>query len=416
MIEQIRKKLTLGYTVVIALFLTVCIGCSYGVYRYKGIQFVRDSLQDYLQEEIREAETQIRAGIEKPEVYKVASDSSAHNFSYWFVDGKILHAEEPQNEDFASILRQRLMSRHYQNNKIYHENIKYNKQKRYYILLKQDLWIGGTSRGEVFVLANFTSIRKSTKNYIVIALWIVLFAAFLAWFLGNILVARSMKYIEQSYQKQKQFVSDAAHEFRTPLTILYSYAELLEYAPKKKKIIAGIKDEVQQMNELIDRLLAIARYDNANIVMHREKFLLNELAASVVDAMSGLCPSGTFKLSGAGQKIELFADEVMIRQLLGILLDNAIKYTGENKKIAVKLSRLPSEVKISVEDNGIGIKKEDIVRVFDRFWQAETSRHKKGLGLGLSLADAIVKLHKGRIFVRSEPGKGSVFEVVLPLK
>ena len=296
------------------------------------------------------------------------------------------------------------------------KNIKYNKQKRYYILLKQDLWIGGTSRGEVFVLANFTSIRKSTKNYIVIALWIVLFAAFLAWFLGNILVARSMKYIEQSYQKQKQFVSDAAHEFRTPLTILYSYAELLEYAPKKKKIIAGIKDEVQQMNELIDRLLAIARYDNANIVMHREKFLLNELAASVVDAMSGLCPSETFKLSGAGQKIELFADEVMIRQLLGILLDNAIKYTGENKKIAVKLSRLPSEVKISVEDNGIGIKKEDIVRVFDRFWQAETSRHKKGLGLGLSLADAIVKLHKGRIFVRSEPGKGSVFEVVLPLK
>lgn len=105
----------------------------------------------------------------------------------------------------------------------------------------------------------------------------------------------------------------------------------------------------------------------------------------------------------------------MIQQLLCILLDNAIKYTSENKKIIISLTKQHSTVKIQIKDNGIGIKKEDLNHIFDRFWQAEKSRHQKGLGLGLSLAETIVKLHRGTISVESELGRGTTFEITLPL-
>lgn len=414
MIERIRKKLILSYTAVIALFLTVFIGSSYAVYRYKSIQFVEDSLRDYLAEEMREAENQIRAGLNGPEIYKIASDNSAHNFSYWFVNGKLVHAEEPNDEGFAVLVKQRLQDREYRNNEIYYVNIKHNKQKRYFIVLKQDLAIDGVPTGKVFVLANYTSIRKSTKNYIAAAIWAVVFATFLAWLLGSILVARSMKYIEQSYRRQKQFVADAAHEFRTPLTILYSYAELLEYNPHKNGIVNDIKDEIQQMNDMVDRLLSIARYDTSETAATKERFFLNRLAVSVINSMSGLCPEGTFTLLGADEDLEIQADRVMIRQLLCILLDNAVKYTKENKKITLSLSKSATDVEISVQDNGIGIAGEDLCHIYDRFWRAEKSRHQKGLGLGLSLADTIVKLHKGTISVSSQPGLGTMFTVTLP--
>ena len=100
--------------------------------------------------------------------------------------------------------------------------------------------------------------------------------------------------------------------------------------------------------------------------------------------------------------------------MLSILLDNAIKYTNDDKKIVIELYKHPSNIEIVIKDNGIGIKKEDLPFIFDRFWRAETSRHRKSLGLGLSIADTIVKLHKGFITVDSEIGKGTTFKVTLP--
>ena len=209
-------------------------------------------------------------------------------------------------------------------------------------------------------------------------------------------------------------IDDDAHEFRTPLTILYSYAELLEYKPEKARIIADMKEEIQQMSSMVDRLLAIARYDNSNAAVYKENFCLNDMASAVVKSFSEAVPSGKIELKSNKADIKINADKVMIRQLLGILLDNAVKYTGKDKKITVTLEKKISSVKISVRDNGIGIKKEDLPHIFDRFWRAETSRHQKGLGLGLALAETIVDLHRGTIRAESEPGQGTEFIVVLP--
>ncbi len=104
----------------------------------------------------------------------------------------------------------------------------------------------------------------------------------------------------------------------------------------------------------------------------------------------------------------------MLRQLLYIMLDNAVKYTGKNKKISLKLNRDSGNVSIKIKDNGVGIAAQDLPHIFEKFWRADKSRNTEGLGLGLSLAELIVKLHHGQINVKSEPGQGTEFEIILP--
>lgn len=416
MIEKIRHKLIIRYTVIAACILLLDFAASYAAYRHNSVRLMQDTLYDYLTEELWEADEIFRTGNTQPEIYKTNSDiKSFYNFAYWLVDKKIIRAEQPGNDEIATRLEQRLLTKNYQAGKIYHENIKHLDQKWYFILIKEDLKLTSGQHGEVFVLANYTPIRKNARAYIKVALIAAGIMIFLAYLTGNFFAARSMKYIEQSYQRQKQFVSDAAHELRTPLTILYSYAELLEYKPKKK-IIADIKEEIQLMSEMVDRLLAIARYENSNVVLNKESICLNTLADRAIKSMSALCPSASFKLIDGGQKFVISADKIMIQQLLFIFIDNAVKYTTDDKKISIVLSALPMAVKIQVKDNGIGIKKDDLAHIFDRFWQAEKSRSQKGLGLGLSLAETIVSLHKGSIRVQSEPGQGTTFEIILPQK
>lgn len=415
MIESIRRTLIIRYTLVIAVILSLGFAASYAAYRHNGIKLLHDSLHDYLTEEVWEAGEFLNKYNGKTEIHKIKSDiKSLHNFTYWTVDGKIVHAERPENDVIAEQLEHRLLINNYESGKIYHENIKNNNKKWYFIVAKQDLSPEIVQNGKVFVLANYTPVRKNAKAYIKIAFLAVGIMIILSYLLGSYFAARSMIYIERSYEKQKKFVSDAAHELRTPLAILYSYAELSEYNPHKKDIISDIKNEIQQMNDLVDTLLSIARYDASTVVLQKEVFSLNEIVLDSIRSMRQLYPSAVFVFNGADANIEQKADKVMIRQLLSILLDNAIKYTNDDKKIVIELYKHPSNIEIVIKDNGIGIKKEDLPFIFDRFWRAETSRHRKSLGLGLSIADIIVKLHKGFITVDSEIGNGTTFKVTLP--
>lgn len=416
MIEKIRRTLIIKNTIIIATILLIGFGASYTAYRHNGIHLLKDGLKDYLTEEIWEAEELIKKGQTEPEIHTINSDiSSFHNFTYWIIDNQIIRAERPANESIAKQLEERLLNKTYETGKIYCENMKSNRQKWYFMLIKQNISSKLVPNGEVFVLANYTPIRKNTKTYIRIALIAAVIMILLAYFISSIFAARSMKYIKKSYLLQKQFVSDAAHELRTPLAILFSYAELLEYAPKKE-IITDIKTEIQQMSDLVDKLLAIARYDNSKTIIKKEKFFINELAKSVIKPLKKLSSDHTFKLIQTDRKIELEADPVMIKQLFNILLDNAVKYTPKNKEITIKLETCANSLKISISDQGIGINKEDLPHIFDRFWRAETSRHQKGLGLGLALAKEIVNLHHGTINVQSTPDFGTTFEITLPIK
>lgn len=416
MIAKIRQALIAKFTLTIACILLIGFAASYTAYQRTGIHLLKDTLRDYLTEELWEAQEFIRNNRRDTEVHKINSDiKSLHNFTYWLLNKQLIHAEQPRNDMIAAKLQQRILSRNYKSQKIYHENIKYNKQKWYFLVSKQTLVLTPKQTLEVFVIANYTPMRKNTRTYVKIALSASLLMILLAYLIGSFFASRSMRYIEQSYQKQRRFVSDAAHEFRTPLAILYAYAELLEHKPNNLQTITKIKNEVQQMNDMVDKLLILARYENTVSPLQKKPVSLNSLLTETVQAFSATTPPQTFSLNCPPEDICTMADPVLLRQMLYILLDNAVKYTRDDKKITLSLKRQKNQAVIAIVDNGIGLKPQDLPHIFDRFWRAEKSRSSQGLGLGLSLAQLIIEKHGGKISVKSQENLGTTFTITLPL-
>ncbi len=417
MINQIRKKIIWHYTLIFATILISVFITTFAVYRHTTVKSAKAGLLNYLNEEIWEAQNEINVDNGEIKNHQFMSDvKTFHYFTYWFLDGDLVRTETPNDMNISEQLAQRLAAKGYKDEYVYHENVKHNKVKWYFLIISKTIQLSNNHTIKVFAVANYTPLRHNLQHYLRIGLTLLIVLVLLSYIISLFFVSKPMKYIENIYQKQKRFVSDAAHELRTPLSILYSYAELLEYKKDKETVIADIKEEIGQMNELIDRLLIFARYDNATSKKNVEQVNLNVLLKSLVSAMSGLTPPNTFQLSVPDKDIFIHADKAMLRQLISIMLDNAIKYTGDNKKIKIDVKILSKEVSISIRDNGIGINEKDIPYLFDRFWRAEESRHPKGLGLGLSLADVIVKMHNGEIKVKSKPAEGTTFEIVLPRK
>ena len=415
MIETIRQKLIRKYTALIAAFLLLCCMASYAAYRFNMIKFVNNGLRDYLNEEVFEAREFGHHQSSEPRLNKVKADiSTLHNFSYWFVDHKLIYAEVPPADAVAEELLRRLTHKNYLSGKIYHENIKRNKQKWYFLLIGHEFKLKDGKTAQVFVLSNYTPVRKSTRTYVKMAIAAVLVLTLLAFFIGSWLARRSMSHITQMYQKQKQFVSDAAHELRTPLSILLSYVELLEHKPDDPQLIVDLKQQIMQLNNLLDNLLNIARYDNSDIPLKAEKLEMNKWLSAVTAAFASSHADAQISFEPLSASVWTDADETMLRQLLYIMLDNAVKYTGKNKKISLKLNHDSGNVSIKIKDNGVGIAAQDLPHIFEKFWRADKSRNTKGLGLGLSLAELIVKLHHGQINVKSEPEQGTEFEIILP--
>lgn len=416
MIKKIRSQLVWWYALIMALVLAVCFTLGYWAYRYSSITLMEDWLGDYLAEEVREAEDFLQQEREKPEIHQNTSGvQSFHNLDYWFADKQLVQAETPSDSAVAAELLNKFLTQDFRDAENYHLKIGKGAHRWHFMMQKQSWQLKNGKTATVFVLANYTPIRHTMRMFVKIAAVAVLVLALLAYLLGSLLAARSMTYIEVWLQKQKQFVADAAHELRTPLAVLLSNTELLEYQPNDKQIICGIKEEILQMNRLIDSLLFAARYDNGVLPVNLERVVLNELLRSAVRAMSGVCPKGSIRLYLPKEEVAVFADKGMLRQLMYILLDNAVKYTPENKEIEVRLSVFGKTAEIKVVDNGCGIAPEDLPHIFERFWRADAARHHKGLGLGLCLAEMIAVRHNGSIKAVSEPEKGTAFTVCLPL-
>lgn len=239
--------------------------------------------------------------------------------------------------------------------------------------------------------------------------------------IGWILAGRSIKPINKSWQQQKDFIADASHELRTPLTVLQTNLEILLSDPKKTieeniNWINNIRIEANMMSKLIDDLLLIARMDSKQIKMNKEVFNISELVDETVNKIASILNKKVEIEKQIKPDVEMYGDKLRIKQVLNIFLDNAVKYTLPGGKITVQLSSNQKYIYIKVKDTGIGISKEDMERIFDRFYRADKARSRRegGTGLGLSIASWIVKEHNGRIEVESKLGKGSVFTIVFP--
>ncbi|WP_035415681.1 MULTISPECIES: HAMP domain-containing sensor histidine kinase [unclassified Bacillus (in: firmicutes)] len=239
--------------------------------------------------------------------------------------------------------------------------------------------------------------------------------------MGFFLAGRALIPIRNSWEKQQQFVSDASHELRTPLAVIQSKTDVLFQSPsatiEEKAIdISTISKECRRLSKLVANLLLLARSDSNQIEMDKKEFALDALLIEVVDPYTEIAAYQEKKMTlEIESKVSFTGDRERIHQMVVILLDNAMKYTDVGGTIQVACMQTSSSIMIQVKDNGIGIKEEDIPKLFDRFYQGDKARTKsEGAGLGLSIASWIVEKHYGKIKVESKMNEGTCFEVILP--
>lgn len=227
--------------------------------------------------------------------------------------------------------------------------------------------------------------------------------------------------LQESFDRQVQFVSDASHELRTPITVIQGYANLLDRWGKDdrealEKSIYAIKLEASNMADLVEKLLFLAKGDSGTQLIEKKEFKLNELIDEVVTESLIIAPNHIITCNKNDAE-SIIADYKMIKQMLRIFIDNSIKFTLEQNKIDISSEVKDKTVFITVSDSGIGIPKDEIESVFHRFYIVDKSRSKEkgGTGLGLSIAEWIVNMHQGEIYIESEEGVGTKIIVKLNL-
>lgn len=232
--------------------------------------------------------------------------------------------------------------------------------------------------------------------------------------------------LEAGFRQQQRFVSDASHELRTPVTVILGYSDLLSrWGREDEKIldegISSIRSEAEDMQQLIEKLLFLARADQKRQVLHKERMELSELVEDVMRKMKRVTKTHTLELLHNEEGV-IFADPVAMRQMMRIFLENSTKYTPTGGRITASLVRLTDGrgMQLVLSDNGIGIAEEEQKKVFERFYRVDASRTKaaggaSGTGLGLSIARWICEQHGIAISMESGLGKGTKIFLKIPL-
>jgi signal transduction histidine kinase len=227
--------------------------------------------------------------------------------------------------------------------------------------------------------------------------------------------------LDAAFESQKQFIQDASHELRTPIAIAQTNIEVTEMAKKVtasdyKRLMKGLKQNLERMIQLADQLLLLAdtRQEQVNWQVIDMKSVINEVASEVDTRIAA---------AGISLELELASDEVVVRgdslrlkQAVSNLIDNAIRYNRSGGWVKVSTRSEESRLVVQVQDNGIGISSADRPHIFDRFYRVDKSRTRSqgGSGLGLAIVKKIVEDHGGTISVESALGKGSTFQIILP--
>ncbi len=277
----------------------------------------------------------------------------------------------------------------------------------------------------VYVGKDVTALYNGMEKATTIMAGLGLLALIIATIVGHILSGKAMVPLKAAYEKQRQFAADASHELRTPLAVVMASAELLQNDPSikspfLKQVVEDVHDEVKKMTKLVGDLLVVARSDNKALKLKPSKFDLGAVAAQTARLMQPLAEQKNIAIIAENlPKTMIHADEQKIRQLVLILVDNAVKYTPDGGKVTLEFRKAEKgKVCLAVSDTGIGIAPEDQEKVFDRFYRVDKARSREmgGNGLGLAIAQEIVELHQGTIAIDSVLGQGTTFTITLKTK
>jgi len=248
--------------------------------------------------------------------------------------------------------------------------------------------------------------------------------AFAALFLvaagGFFLVRKSTAPIERSMEFMRRFMADAAHELRTPIAILRTRAEIALQQPRDAEnyvsALRGVEAEARRLGGIVDSLLVLARADAGEQQIDTARIFLDDIAVDAAGAAQIVARQKNVEVTvDQFEEAPIQGDPTLVRQLIMIVLDNAVKFTDAGGQVHIRVSMREGVPTFSVEDTGIGIKQEELSRVFQRFFRGETARSRTdGAGLGLSIASWIAREHGADISLSSEPGEGTNVVVTFP--
>ena len=226
--------------------------------------------------------------------------------------------------------------------------------------------------------------------------------------------------IETSYESQKQFVSDASHELRTPIAVIQGYANLLNrWGTKDEAVlmesIDAISNEAKFMQDLVEKLLFLSRNDKKTLKLVKKRFNMCTVVEDMVKETRLVTTNRNIQ-SPILENVIVYGDKQALKQAIRVFIDNAVKYTKEGDTITVTCENKSGDCVITVQDTGIGMTRKDVDNIFKRFYRSEHVRNEKisGHGLGLSIAKLIIMGHTGKIKIRSQFTKGTTFTITLP--
>lgn len=278
------------------------------------------------------------------------------------------------------------------------------------------------SNGDTYymdILININSEKEMTENFSkslsIGTVIVVILSIIISWYLSK----RAMEPIIASYKKQAEFIQNASHELRTPLTIIQAKQEMLLQSPDSKIIdksedIALSLNETRRLSKMITELMDLARSDSNTTKIHKSMTNMENVAKEIVVPYKEMAElQNKNMVLNVKCDRELNIDKNKIKQLLVIVLDNALKYTEENDTIDVDIHNHEEKLIMNIKDTGIGISDEGLKHIFERFYREDKarSRSKGGTGLGLSIAQTIVKSHGGSIKIVHNKPKGIIVTI-----
>jgi two-component system, OmpR family, sensor histidine kinase CiaH len=298
----------------------------------------------------------------------------------------------------------------------------------YLFIVSQNIYENGQRKGTIYIGKDITFLRNMFIHFLFILLGISLIFFIIALIVGQFMTKRAMKPIIKSYTVQSEFIADASHELRTPLSVLKSGLDVIEFeegnkfSSFSKSILSDLKEEIGSTTKLVNHLLFLIRSDSGEQSSIVENFNLLELMQQIIRSFQHLSEIKEIKLDlRTLNPLCVYTDKEKLKQLLYILIDNAIKYTPRGGKVRIsyelKSANQNEKLCIKVRDNGIGISLEQQERIFDRFYRVDKSRSRQSesSGLGLPIGKSIVESLNGRIEVSSTVNKGSEFTITIPL-
>lgn len=275
----------------------------------------------------------------------------------------------------------------------------------------------GADSGTLYIFLDCTRDLSSVRAFFVTSLLVSLCGILAVFLLVVALSKRAVRPVAESYEKQKQFITNAGHELRTPLAVIDSCAEVLALEQGESKWTEGIRSQVRRLDALTQDLVSLARMDEGSVKPVMEEFSLSDAVTEALEPFLLLAgKNGLRPRTEIQPGIRCRGSEKLLRQLCAILADNAVKYALPDSEIRFSLKKKGKKAVLTVQNAAEGLQAGDQSILFDRFYRGDASRssEKSGYGIGLSLAQSIAAVHGGTISAGSEDGASLTVTVQLP--